>query len=253
MVRFDAMRFSDADALGLDHIRVDGALRQVFEFTGIVHSAFKLAHEHFTDNLSLLFRVGHTFQTFKIAGGSIHHDQTFTEHGTKGSLDLFSFTLAHQAGVNKNSCDMIANCMLDQGGGDGGVNPTGERRKNTTVSYLLADMGNAFLDNIFGGPGGFNAANFENEVLQRLVTVLGLMYFGVKLQSETILCVVCHGSIGRIWCLCNANITFWQGTDLVAVRHPDLLTPQMEQRVGFRDVHSDKTIFMVFTLDHFAA
>ena len=114
VMRLDGYRIAAGRRNALDHIRIQCALRQKGCPFDTVCLFIKHLDEAGTDDLALLFRVGHAGQLTKEHGGRIPMDQRNIVVTAKQRDHLLCLTSAQQPVINKNACQLIANRLMDQ-------------------------------------------------------------------------------------------------------------------------------------------
>ena len=111
---------------GFDDVRVDGALGQVaavLEFPGFFGEDLD---EFLADYFAFGFRFVNAFQffieAFRGSGDGEVEAQIFLEH----FLDLIGFAVAQKTVVNEDAVEVLADGLVKQHGGHGGVHAAGE-------------------------------------------------------------------------------------------------------------------------------
>ena len=93
--------------------------------------------------------------------------------------DLLGLALAHQAGVDEDAGELVADRLVDQDGGDGGVDAAGEAADDAGVADLGADRCDGLV--LVGGHGPVaGEAGEVGEVLQDPGAVDGVVDLGVE-------------------------------------------------------------------------
>ena len=72
--------------------------------------------------------------------------------GDEVVLDLLDLAFAQQAVVDEHAGELVADGLVDEGGGDCGVDTAGQAADHFGVADLLADLGDLVLDDGGGVP-----------------------------------------------------------------------------------------------------
>src|SRR5690606_25222042 len=99
-------------------------------------------------------------------------------------------SLPEEAVVDEDACELVADGFVDEGGGDGGVDSSGESADDAGVADLLADALHLFGDDVAGVPVTGEAGGAVQEVLDDALTVLGVTHFGVPLHAVQLALIV---------------------------------------------------------------
>ena len=91
------------------------------------------------------------------------------EVAAEGLDDLLRLVLAQQAVVDEDARELVADGLVHEQRGDGGVDAAGERAEDALAADLGADPLDLLLDHRGGRPGGRRAGDVVEEVLQRSV------------------------------------------------------------------------------------
>ena len=107
------------------------------------------ADELATDDLALLLGVGDAGEGVEELLLRVDHDQRDAGRGDEVALDLLGLALAHQAVVDVDAGEPVADRLLHDGGGDRRVDPAGEAADGpAVVADLLADPLDLLLDDV---------------------------------------------------------------------------------------------------------
>ena len=98
-------------------------------------------------------------------------------------LDLLGFAVAQEAMVDKDTGQLVANRLVDERRGDGGVDAAGEGTQHPFVADGRADRGDLVLDDTPGRPVRGDSCPLEEEVLEHLLTERGVNDLGVPLHA----------------------------------------------------------------------
>src|SRR5262249_22048662 len=131
------------------------------------------------------------------------------------------FVFAQDPVVHENAGELIADGLVDQHGGDGRIDASGEAADDVAFANLFADAGDGGLDEVGGSPVALRATAVEDEVLDELRTKRSVVNLRVKLHGPDTAVFVRDGGecVGGYGC---APETGGEFEGLVPVAHPDL-------------------------------
>ncbi len=85
--------------------------------------------------------------------------------------------------VDEDARELVADGLVDEGGGDRGVDSARERADDLLVADPVADEFDLLVDDGFVRPVGVEAGDAVEEVLEDLLPVLGVEDLGVPLDA----------------------------------------------------------------------
>jgi len=136
-------------------------------------------------------------------------------------LDLGAFVEAQQAVIHEDAGQLLADGALDEGCGDGGIDPAGQAEDDLGLADLPADLADGRLDVVVHLPSRLATADAEEEVAEDVDAALGMGDFRVELDAvEATLGVLDDGAL-RVLGGGDGLEAARQARDLVAVRIPD--------------------------------
>ena len=138
-------------------------------------------------------------------------------------LDLLDLALAQQAVVDEHAGELVADGLVDEGGGDCGVDTAGQAADHFGVADLLADLGDLVLDDGGGVPVVGQAGALVEERLDELLAEGGVLDLGVPLHAVELAGLVLHGGDGRALGVGEHFEAGGRGLDGDAVAHPRVL------------------------------
>ncbi|RMN24332.1 Cytosine deaminase [Pseudomonas coronafaciens pv. zizaniae] len=229
MVRLDDVCLAAFCASRLDHVRVDGALRQVLDVVQLAGFGIEHVDEGATDDLAFLLRVALAFQVVQEllfgVGANDLDAHVFGEHGHH----LLAFVQAQQAVVDEYAGQLVADGLVQQRRNHGGINAAGQAQQDVVGADLGTDSGDGVVSDVRRGPQGFATADVEDEARQDATALLGVGHFRVELHAVVFAVVVGHAG-NRAARGAGQNMeTVRDFGDLVAVAHPHIET---EHAVG---------------------
>ena len=137
--------------------------------------------------------------------------------------DLLAFARAHQAGIDEDAGELVADRFMDQHRGDGGIHAARQAADHLALADLFAD----FLHH--GGAEGvhvpfrLDAGDVQHEVLVDLRAARRVHHFGMELDAVELALLVGDHGIGRMVRGRHDGKARRDGGDLVAMVHPHRL------------------------------
>ncbi len=241
-------------ATGLDDVGVQRALHEELDRFALGFGLcdqielhlLEGADELAPDDLALLLRVADTLQMTEEGIGSIHGDQTHAGGGDVVLLDLLALALAEQSVIDEHGGELVADRLVHERRGDGGVDAAGESRDDAGRADLLANARDLLVDDVATVPVGGEAGSPVQEVLEDLLSVVGVLHFWVPLHAVEALLVVAECRDGGVGGGCQDVEALGRASDLVAVAHPDVLRVRLaaeEHTAIVRDDGVGGTVF----------
>lgn len=173
------------------------------------------------DELALLLGIVETLEALEEVLGGVDDGQVDAQVLLEVALDLLALVQAHDAVVDEHGPEAVADGLLHQLGGDGGVNTARDGAKDLALGAdEVADAGNFLVEEARHGPVLGAAANVDGEVLEQLGAVLRVGDLGVELETVDGLGLVRNGGILGVVGNSDRVEALGQGAELVTVRHP---------------------------------
>ena len=149
-----------------------------------------------------------------------------TERVGKHLAKEIGFTLAHQAVINVNTDESIADGAVNECRCNGGVNPAREGAEDAIGwAYLCGDGSDGIFGNAPRGPVGRGLGNVVHEVAQQALPARGVHHLRVELNPPQV--AGCIGECGE-----RGGVGVGDGGETrgclrngVAVAHPDAGAP----------------------------
>ena len=232
VVALDDVGLAGAAAGRLDHVRVDGALRQPAGVGQPVGLLLEDLDEQVADDLALGLRVGHPGERGEVAVGGVHLDHPHAQVLGEGGHDLLGLLEAQQAGVHEHAGELVADGLVQQRGDHGRIHAAGEPEDHLVRAHLLAHAGDLVLDDVGGCPQRLAATDVDHEAAEDRLALAGMGHFRVELHAIPALLVVGEGGY---------RYPFGAGGDgearrflrhVVAVAHPHFQPRGRARQVG---------------------
>ncbi len=146
----------------LDNVRVNRALREVVQLAELFGFRLEYFQEVTADNLALRFGVGNALQILIEDFAGVGRNQTHGESVREDVHNLLGFAFAHEAVVNVDAGQAVANGLINQRRRDGGVHAAGKSQQHSALlAHDFADVGNRRLRVGFHRPVAHAAADIQ--------------------------------------------------------------------------------------------
>ncbi len=249
---------------GFDDVGVEGALDEegdlfAFTFLSLEHevggSGLEGADELAADDLALLLRVGDSGELGQELFARIDGDEADADRVDVVLFDLDAFVLTQQTVIDEDAGELVADGLVDERCGHGGVDSAGEAADDPTGADLLADEFDLFVDDGFVRPVGGEAGDVEQEVLEDLLPVLRVEDFGVPLHAGELLRRAFEGCDGGVRGGGEDVEAGGRLGDGVPVGHPDLVVARGlgQECSGLRHGDRGGSVFALIGLGYAAA
>ena len=141
------------------------------------------ADELGADRLALRLRVGDAGELGQEAILGVDGDERDLEVVAERGDDLLALVLAHEAVVDEDARELVADRAVDEQRGDARVHAAGEPADHAPVADLLADALDLLLDDARGAPRHVGAADVAEEALEDVLPVRRVDDLGVELDA----------------------------------------------------------------------
>ena len=162
------------------------------------------------------------------------------------SLDLFALVEAQKSSVDKNACQLISDCAMNQGRGNRRINSAGKSADHARVADGTLDSRNFRLDICARRPARLGLADAEEKIRNDLSAARRVRNLWMKLH--------CMDWLGRVtecgdwisFARCRGDVSVGRRLDVIAVTHPrrkmGRLVEALEQPFRFCDVYLRPTV-----------
>ena len=211
------------DVEAFDAVRIDGALTKpacALDFTSF---GVENLHKVTTNDFALLLRVGHALQVGEETLGSVHADDVKTETLIVVQ-NIAKLVLAQHAVVHKNTSQIAADGTVEQHGCNRTVHAAGKSENDFVVAQLFLQRSHGAVHKRGRTPVLHRAADVDNEVAEKQTALDGVEHLGVELHAPKLLTLCLIGCVFHLGSRGNALEVFGNGSDGVAVGHPNLRT-----------------------------
>jgi hypothetical protein len=184
------------------------------------------------DDLALLLGILDTGQPGEEPPPGVDHDELHPEIALEGDAEELRLLLAHQAVVDVDAGQAIADRAVDERCGHGRVHAAGQGADHETLGtggrgvavHSLPDPRDGLLDEVGRGPGRRRAGDPDHEVAQHVLALRGVDDLRMELDAVQVAGRRLEtGERGRRACLGGRPEAVRQARDRVAVAHPDRL------------------------------
>ena len=174
------------DAVGparLDHVRVERPLDEEPDVAELGRLLLEDADELLADPVALLLRLGDALEAGEEAVLRLDVHERNLEVAAERLGHLLGLVRAHEAVVDEDAGELIADCLVDEQRRNCGVDAAGERAEDPLGADLGADPLHLLLDHGGGRPGGRRIGDAVEEVLQHVLPVRGVHDLRVELDA----------------------------------------------------------------------
>ena len=147
--------------------------------------------------LRFALRLGDALQRLQEVVGRIHGDELDTGGGHEVVLDLLDLTLTQQTVIHEHAGELVADGLVHQGGGHGGVYTAGQAADHLGVAHLGADLGHLVLDDAGGVPIRAKAGALMQEGLDELLPHRRVLDLRMPLHTVQLARGILHGGHRR--------------------------------------------------------
>ena len=231
-------------AAGLDDVGVQGALDEELHlaagsanlFDDLLLGGLEGADELAADDLTLRLGLGDAGQGRQEALGLVTRDDADTHAARIVVLHLLALARAQQAVIDEEAGQLVADGLVHERRGHGGVHAAGQRADDLRIADLLADLLDLLVHDGTGGPRGCDARTLVEEVLQGVLAELGVAHLGVPLQAVEATLARLEGRDGGLGGGGGDGESLGRALDGVTVAHPhDLVVGGAAEQAGVTD------------------
>ena len=185
----------------------------------------------------------------------LHVNQRDVEVAAEGLLHILALVLAHEAVVDEDAGELVADGLVGEEGGYRRVHPAGKPAHHLLVAHLAADALHGLLDDGSRRPGRGNAADLVQEILQDVLAVDGVAHLRMELHAVQTGPPVLHGGHGHAGTLRRGAEAGRHFHHRVAVAHPagHLCGQVEEQRARLADSDGRTPVLRQISTRHLAA
>ena len=185
VMRFDRDRRTAERAHRLDHVGVEGSLRQELDIADLLRLFVEDVDERGADRFALFFGVGDAGELFEEQVARVAMDQRDVVMAAEQVDDLLSLARPQQAGIDEDAGQLVADRLVQQRRRDRGIDPAGEAAHDVTPSDLTADLVDRLAAEQRHRPVAAAARHLVREVAQQLTALrrvddLGMEQHAVK-------------------------------------------------------------------------
>ena len=204
----------------LNDIGVKGALCEVLSAIDGRCDLIKDLDELLANRLTLELWIRNTLEAVEETLFLIRVDKVNVQVLTKVTLDLRTFIHAEKSGIDKDTGQLCADCLVDQCGNDNGVDATGEATDDLFVADLLTDCCDGIVDEGAHGPETLGTTNVVEEVTEHIHSPRSVGNFNVNLSGVNPARMVCHTGNRRHRRLCRNFKSCWGNLNRIRMGHP---------------------------------
>ena len=154
--------------------------------------------EELADGLALDLRVGHALERADEQVLRLHVDERDVVVVAEERDDLLGFGCAHQAVVDEDAGELVADGLVDQHRGDGGIDAAGQAADHPAGADLGADARDRLLAEGLHGPVAPAAGDVAHEVADQLRALRRVHHLRMELHGVEFALLVRHHREGRV-------------------------------------------------------
>ena len=221
VVRLDRHRRAAGERHALDHVGIERALRQKFGAADLLRLGIEHVDEQASDGLALEFGIGDAGEFAEELLRRIHMHQRNVVVVPEQVDHGLAFVLAQQAVIDEHAGELVADRLVDQHRGDGGIDAAGQAADHPALADLGADLLDRFLAERAHGPVAGEACDLADEIADQLGAVGRVHHFGVEHQPVIFARLVLDHRERRVRRRAGDDKTRRHFGDAVAMAHPD--------------------------------
>ena len=170
-------------------------------------------------------------------------------------LDLLDLPLAQQTVIHEHAGELVADGLVHQGGGHGGVHAAGQAADHLGVAHLGADLGHLVLDDAGGVPIRAKAGALMQEGLDELLPHRRVLDLRMPLHTVQLARGILHGGHRRALGVRKHLEALGCGLHGHAMAHPHALIRRgaVQQTLGLIDYRGGLAVLAQRGLVHLAA
>ena len=164
MVRFNRHTRPAVKGYGLNHIRIERALREKFCVFDLLGLGVENIDESRADDFTFTLWIAHPFQLVEEGIFGVHMDEVNLIMFLKQIDDLIALALTHHARIHIDTGQLITNRFMDEYRRHRAIHPAAKPANHMTIANLRADSSNGFV--LKGGhrPVALKACNLMGKV-----------------------------------------------------------------------------------------
>ena len=247
VVALDRHRGPAGEGDALDHVRVKGALRQESDRALAVAGdaaglGFERVDEQFPDGLALRLGVVEPLERADEFFRRVDMDERDVEMAAEEADHLVRLALPHQAVVDEDAGQLVADRLVDQHRRHRRIDPAGKSADHPAFADLGADAKNLLLAEGGHGPVALESGDLVQKVGDQPRPVRRVDDLGVEHGGVVAALLVGRDGVGRVLGDGVDPEPFRQAGHPVAVAHPHRIAAALrphpvEQRAGLDDLH----------------
>ena len=171
--------------------------------------------------LRFCFRVVDAGERLEESVGGVDVDQRNVVVAAEQRHDLFRFAEAKEPVIDEHAGELLADRLVNEHGGDGGIDAAGQPADHPALADLAADFLDRFQLERAHRPVAGAAGDLAHEVAQDGGAVRGVHDFEMELRRVELALVVGDHGDRRVGRGADDFEAFGQRGDAVAVAHPD--------------------------------
>ena len=207
----------------LDDVGIERTLGQELDPAERLRLLLEDLDEGGADDLALDFGLLDAGEPRQEERTGVPHDERNVVMAAEDGLDLLPLARAQEAVIDEDAVEPAADRLVDEHGGDGGIDPAREPADDAAPADLGPDARKGLLAEGGHGPIARAARHLAAEIAQEIGAMRGVHDLGMEHHTvEPALVVGGHGK-GRPLAHADRAKSLGQPHHAVAMAHPDLL------------------------------
>ena len=183
VVQLDARGGPRVAMAALDHVGVQGALREELCLGNVLCGVLEDINKSMPDATALFLRIGDARKVREELLARVGDTQVNLEVIAERAFDQFSLAVAQQTGIDENAVQLRANRLMQQRRDDGGVDAARKAAHHVSIADLSPHLGRHGLGEVAHPPIATGLAHLVHEVAQQVHAMGRVRDFGMELHA----------------------------------------------------------------------
>ena len=162
-------------------VRIDRTLRKEAVGAGLADLIPEDVIELLADDMALLLRIINALEFIKEMRLTVDADKVHIKQLREGLLNEIALILAHESLIDKDTCELLADCTAQKCGCNRGIHAAGKAEHDLLITDLCAELCDCFFDEIIHDPVAGKAADMIKEIVQQFLAEDAVRNLGVEL------------------------------------------------------------------------
>src|SRR5690349_7981243 len=183
VMRLDCDRWPTGERHAFDHVGIRRALRQKLRAADFLGFGLEHIDEQFADGLALLLGVFDAMERFEKSVLRLNMNERNIVGIAEQRHDALALAEAKKPVIDEDAGELLADRLMDQHRGDGGIDATGQPADHLALADLAADLVDRLLLERAHGPVAGAAGDLAHEIAEDGGAVRGVHDFEMKLRG----------------------------------------------------------------------